>query len=465
MEVLKFDSVGNNEWVKLFSVPGNFPGCYLYPGGIVELENHGFIISGAIDFMVTGNDVTMFLLKIDSTGNLISFKIAADSMMTPPDWGGSVSISKSRVSDHYILSGRTTFPSMTSRSYMIQIDSAENIMSFLKFSADSFNSSGRTVCKNVENGNIACASLSIDSAGTIKLNVSKFDPFGNLIWSNLFSTDMDLGNLWDLVEKDSSYYILSQKPGVTSNDPHIFKILKSTGALEWHAAYSDFQIGYPSTIKTTDNRILFTATLGDSGLYSSLLELDTNGSIIHAQKYSWATFPFTILSIIQNQFNKVTAYGLGVVNNPYLGQCILSIDSLNQFPCVSVPININPPVFYQDSSVATGFVYTDTMSFLDITSMVITSGSSLSYMDACNFVSIDQPDLISFQISPNPTTGKLKIQTEKSIESIQVFNLFGEIILEVTARNEIDLTDQPPGIYVVKIQTDEGVFSEKVIKE
>jgi hypothetical protein len=467
LEVLKFDSVGMNEWVNTFNVP-NFPGCYLYPGGIVELEDHGYLISGSIDFGDLWNNVTLFLLKIDSIGNLVSFKIAADTMRVPPAW--VISISKSSVSNNYIVSGLTSSPSTASRSFMIQIDSAENILWTKKFSSDSINHSASTVCKNVENGNIVCAIQIIDSVGTLKLNVTKFDQFGNLIWSNLFSTDMTYGNVWDLVEKDNSYYIFAQRPGVTSYDPHIFKVLKSTGALEWHTSYSDFHISYPNTIKTSDDRLLFNTWL-DSSLATGVFELDSTGNIIHATKYSFTTFPFYILSIIQNQFDEVILYGKGVVNNPFYGNCILSVDSLNQFPCISVPVVINPPVFYQDSVEATGYVVADSMSFLDITSLVVTGGLSLTPIDACNFVNIHQQNLISFQIYPNPTTRKLKIRNEGlKIERVDVYNLIGEKVYSISTHEsqqqiEIDLTNQSPGIYVVRIQTVAGVFTEKVIKK
>jgi len=69
----------------------------------------------------------------------------------------------------------------------------------------------------------------------------------------------------------------------------------------------------------------------------------------------------------------------------------------------------------------------------------------------------------AFVITPNPTTGKLKIQTEKLIETIQVFNLFGENVLEASASNEIDLTDQPPGIYFIRIQAEGKIQSFKIV--
>jgi hypothetical protein len=72
---------------------------------------------------------------------------------------------------------------------------------------------------------------------------------------------------------------------------------------------------------------------------------------------------------------------------------------------------------------------------------------------------------MGFYLSPNPTTGKLKIQTEKLIESIQVFNLFGEKVLEATASNEIDLADQPPGIYFIRIQAEGKIQSFKIVRQ
>ncbi len=72
---------------------------------------------------------------------------------------------------------------------------------------------------------------------------------------------------------------------------------------------------------------------------------------------------------------------------------------------------------------------------------------------------------------PNPSEGKFIIEMDESNIGngmIEIYNLFGEKILQtaiVNAKSEIDLRQQPGGIYLVKIETSKGRAVKKVIKK
>lgn len=72
-------------------------------------------------------------------------------------------------------------------------------------------------------------------------------------------------------------------------------------------------------------------------------------------------------------------------------------------------------------------------------------------------------------IYPNPTTDYVRVESGKLIvESIEIVDVTGKIIdnLQFAIDNyTIDVTNYPAGIYYVKIQTENGVFVEKLIKE
>lgn len=69
------------------------------------------------------------------------------------------------------------------------------------------------------------------------------------------------------------------------------------------------------------------------------------------------------------------------------------------------------------------------------------------------------------KVFPNPTNGKFAIESE-GIEKIKVYNFVGELIKELSGnnKNEIDLSDCEPGIYLVKIITQYGFTMRKIIK-
>ena len=81
-------------------------------------------------------------------------------------------------------------------------------------------------------------------------------------------------------------------------------------------------------------------------------------------------------------------------------------------------------------------------------------------------LSIDGFD-VSGKISlyPNPVNTKLQIEvlSQLEIKNIKVFNLLGKILVE-TKNKEIDFSNFSKGIYLIKIATNKGVATKKVIK-
>ena len=68
-------------------------------------------------------------------------------------------------------------------------------------------------------------------------------------------------------------------------------------------------------------------------------------------------------------------------------------------------------------------------------------------------------------IYPNPTTGIFTIQG-KGIQSIQITNISGQIVKQLTINNEqftIDLSNYSKGIYFINIQFDNKKISKKII--
>ena len=79
------------------------------------------------------------------------------------------------------------------------------------------------------------------------------------------------------------------------------------------------------------------------------------------------------------------------------------------------------------------------------------------------------------RIYPNPTTGELRIENgELKIENVEIFDIYGRKVLapsltvlqfgKLTASQSYDLTVLQPGIYFIKIETEAGIITKKVIK-
>jgi hypothetical protein len=67
---------------------------------------------------------------------------------------------------------------------------------------------------------------------------------------------------------------------------------------------------------------------------------------------------------------------------------------------------------------------------------------------------------------PNPTNGKISICTNTRGGEISIYNGFGEkIFLQTnqTEKSEIDLSNQPNGLYFLQLKTEQGITSRKIV--
>jgi hypothetical protein len=72
------------------------------------------------------------------------------------------------------------------------------------------------------------------------------------------------------------------------------------------------------------------------------------------------------------------------------------------------------------------------------------------------------------QIYPNPTRGQLTIDAgQLTVEKVEIYDMQGKIIFNVqrSTVNSIDISRLPAGIYFVRLQTRNGMFVQKVVKQ
>lgn len=70
-----------------------------------------------------------------------------------------------------------------------------------------------------------------------------------------------------------------------------------------------------------------------------------------------------------------------------------------------------------------------------------------------------------FTVYPNPTSGKVTIDSPSEISSVTVYNQLGQL-LSSTANKQVNLSGQPAGIYIIRIDfTDGQTATSKIIKQ
>jgi len=84
---------------------------------------------------------------------------------------------------------------------------------------------------------------------------------------------------------------------------------------------------------------------------------------------------------------------------------------------------------------------------------------------------ISTTEIAGLNVYPNPTTGELRITNyELQIKSIEVYDVFGKKLLShhlisSSSNHLINISHLPEGTYLLKIQTEQGVRTQKIIKQ
>ncbi|MEZ4796561.1 MAG: T9SS type A sorting domain-containing protein [Flavobacteriaceae bacterium] len=81
-----------------------------------------------------------------------------------------------------------------------------------------------------------------------------------------------------------------------------------------------------------------------------------------------------------------------------------------------------------------------------------------------NTLSIETPTFFTIKIYPNPTSNYFTIQSKLKINKIEIFDQLGKVINEINSEMDfIDVSHYSKGVYLLKIDTEKGSFSKKLI--
>ena len=84
-----------------------------------------------------------------------------------------------------------------------------------------------------------------------------------------------------------------------------------------------------------------------------------------------------------------------------------------------------------------------------------------------NVLSVEEFSLEnSVSIYPNPTNDIITVDVANAINvnSLEIFNIVGKRVMKTNTAGTVDLSDLNAGVYMLRVQTDEGVVTKKVIR-
>ncbi|WP_407402789.1 T9SS type A sorting domain-containing protein [Chryseobacterium sp.] len=129
-------------------------------------------------------------------------------------------------------------------------------------------------------------------------------------------------------------------------------------------------------------------------------------------------------------------------------------DATDTYQTVPVQINLSPYLGHSNVKIRFRYIATDADA-VAIDDVQILSGA----------LSTNEVSKVKTNIYPNPTKGELTIKGDKKVRSSAVYDFSGKVLLQ-NATSKIDVSSLAKGIYVIKIDFEDGTFlTDKVIKE
>jgi len=447
--LVRLDSMGNILWKK----------CY---GGtdidalvsIMPYDQNYFLVGGTSsnDGDVSGNhgNQDAWIIKIDSSGNILWQKCFGGTNVDAFNtilrvFNNSLVVGGYTKSNDGDVSGNHSSPAYDD-SWVVNIDTAGNII-WQTCIGGTNEEWAKAICQLPDSGFMFVGQTSSDDGnvsgnhgGTNDAWVFKLNSSGNLIWQKCFG-----GSMSDL--------FVTSKQLQNGNLAMIGSTNSTDFDVSGNHGNGDFWL---VKIDLTGN-LLFQKCLGGSNIDTGedFFETNDGGFIICGQTVStdgdvMANYGNTDCWLLKTDSSGIVEWGKNYGGTGHE-------DFRQTFPTSNNSLIALGHTMSNDFDVSGNH-----SSFLKLDSWVVKFDSL-----PLTILKDEMKSLRDYLIlSPNPTSGKLKIQNEGlRIESIQVFNLFGEEVLEATATNEIDLIDQPPGIYFIRLQSEGKIHSAKVVRQ
>lgn len=396
--LIKTDPIGDTVWVKRF-----ISGFGSIGYSVQQTSDSGYIICGITS--VGSNNLDVYLIKVDSIGNLLWSKTFGDA---DTDEGWAV---KQTRDGGYIITGERW--SLGQSICLIKTDhNGDSIWTRVYHGSDGY---GQNVLQTSDGGYIIGGSLS--AAGNV--SVIKTDSVGNLVWEKNFQCTSAFTYGYSIAQtSDGGYAMAGHVSTSNGNDVFINKI-DSLGNLLWAKTFGGTGNDYGNSIQqTTDGGYVIA---GYSNSFSGSFDMD--------------------IYLIKTDANGNSGCNEGT---PTL---TLPVPTENQ---LSIPTIITSPstIGFYDST----FIYN------------IGLDSTICLIDGYFEKTTD----ISFLISPNPANSKLQISASAKISKLKLFDLLGKELLSQTIsdyKKEIDIRFLSSGIYFLRLQTKQGSVVKKFIKE
>ena len=241
--ILKYDSIGDLVWSKTW---GGASSDHAY--SVIQTDDDSYVVTGYADISGAGNDV--FLLKYDSTGNLIWNKTwgsagsdGAMSLMSTSDGG-------------YMIAGSTNITDVSyGDTLLLKYDSNGSLVWNKTWGGATKSDNAKSVIQTNDGNYVVAGSTDNYSHGNSDMFLIKYDTTGAVIWSKVWGgTGYDYA--YSVVQTNDGGYVVAGYGSSFGAGSYSLMVVKynSSGDLEWNKTFSGSSWAFgASIVKTTDN--------------------------------------------------------------------------------------------------------------------------------------------------------------------------------------------------------------------
>jgi hypothetical protein len=475
-----------------------FSTCCPYSKRILETPDHGFLTSG---FIYEGLISFYYWERIDSAGQYLSGDEFGFGFIDV------TSMSASLTSDHgFIFSGNPTLPGGSPMG-IVKADSTGTMEWYKIIGISGMDLLGNRVIQSKDGGYIVAGSKF--GMGSQNAKLIKLDSTGNVVWSKVYYGSQFEGMLFtDIIQADDSGFMIVGKAYSVSIDEHVIIIrTDSQGDTLWTRQYANTVMTMePTSISRTMDSCYVISGFESSVPFpgSFLFKINSSGDTLWKREFGYGDSLVInnveqtndsgfILSATQDYYKGllIKTDGLGnilwtkemnsnfrcefaiqssdggyaIAGGP--GCCVIKTDSLGNTQCTSIVSAVSSSMMGMDLVYSSINITTDTLIFplTGFQNLVEIEDSML-----CNSLSINKliTDELFLELSPNPAESFITVSSLSPITYIEIYNTLGDRLKTIDTNNqkeiEINLEDLIPGIYFLKIFSNEKVFIQKMIK-
>lgn len=406
--VIKTDNQGQLIWSKQYG------GATLFYGFSMQLSNDGGFVMTGLTFTVGGPSDLAFLMKCDSSGNLIWSKTFGGGG-THYDYARYINITSD---GGYIIAGWKDVYGSNNNSdvYLIKVNVNGDTLWTKVFGGTTYDMV--TYVAQTSDGGYVLTGQSNSYGSSYDVYLVKTDSNGNPLWTKTYGgwTHDDAG-VSLLSEPDGGYVIVGLTYSFGAGDADVY-LLKtdSAGNLLWSKTFGSMgrDVGWSVTASNDGGYILVGFSYGFSGdadVY--VIKTDSSGN---------------------SNCNEDNPLTLSHLSPPQFPPTVTYLFSFN--PSVSVP--------------------------------VIRIDSGANDVLLCQ-VGINESSTEEINISfyPNPATDEISFiiadESNNRFKEVRIYDVLGNKVYENNFTQTINVSTWSNGIYFVRVKSDEGIKSLKLL--